>query len=468
MLERYIGIENELISFKKKNQVSFSPYFPKFIKTFDNVHLISEKSIRTKTGHGFYVDGNELEIVTPPISLNKGFATRLTDMLMIARDMVIEKTPKLEHTGYSMHWNLSFNNELESDNFYEGIAIPFQIFGLTPISKGFNLREKDQRYEILGDSLTYEDQINATALLLGASLYALEEAKKTPLQLIEKKFYSGNRKDLFIPDGRYENIQVRIPQANFEGEMQVQQYLELFFNWISPYANSLGTKEEFANLKAFIYGNKDLEFDKFKYFTFLIDENGKKYDIYQALKTTDNEKMPEKILKKDFKKRELALEGKLLGELVKRFDTIDNLRWDFLEYQDNSNYYKIEGIGSIYRHIASLDKNLPNFIVSENHTEKKLKKITHVPNKNKIFYDPEKDKFQDDRKRKNELHFIGENLKNLKFGKIIKFMGISLALTYLVSATSFSIGQHMKINKKYNSIIEQTETGLSQDLELKK
>ncbi len=60
--------------------------------------------------------------------------------------------------------------------------------------------------------------------------------------------------------------------ANFEGEMQVQQYLELFYQWIEPYVKSLGNPKEIKNLKAFVEGSKELEFDKFKYYLVVILE----------------------------------------------------------------------------------------------------------------------------------------------------------------------------------------------------
>jgi hypothetical protein len=103
--QRYIGIENEFVSFKNGNQITFTEYFNSIQSPSD--FNIASTAIRRITGNGFYVDGNEVEILTPPIVLNNGFATRLTDSLMIGRDFLVRKTPELKHTGYSMHWNLT-------------------------------------------------------------------------------------------------------------------------------------------------------------------------------------------------------------------------------------------------------------------------------------------------------------------------------------------------------------------------
>ena len=107
--DKYIGIENELTSFENNKIEGFnSKDFNNLLK--DEYFKISDTSIRSNTGNGYYIDGSEIEIITPPIALNKGFSTRLTNALIIGRNYVIENTPDMSHTGYSMHWNLSHDN----------------------------------------------------------------------------------------------------------------------------------------------------------------------------------------------------------------------------------------------------------------------------------------------------------------------------------------------------------------------
>ena len=282
MTDNYIGLENELICFDSNERIiNYQNVFDRIKKI--GHYKISENAIRTETGHGFYVDGSELEILTPPIALNKGFATRLTDLLMLGREYILKATPELKYTGYSIHWNLT-KSCVDSDYFYEGLAVPFQVFGLTPLSMGFNLREKENtytlkdgqswtiaRHEILGDSINDEDQIRALALLLGAYRFAIETQPdgRTPLKLLDERFKLRTMSRLFLPDGRYDNVEVHIPSANLKGDMQVQQYLELFYQWIEPFVKILGTNEEVDNLEDFIDGRKRLEFDRFRYFAYV-------------------------------------------------------------------------------------------------------------------------------------------------------------------------------------------------------
>lgn len=445
-MEKYIGIENEVISFKKGRKVSFGSYFKRFRKPSDFQRIKGALGIRgkttitTKNGLGFYVDGKELEILTPPVALNKGFSTRLTDLLMIGRDRVVKSIPELEHTGYSMHWNIT-KGKPSHDTFYEGIAVPFQLFCLTPLSKGFRLRDKEEnqkilgRYEILGDSLTNEEQIRATALLMGAYSYALESAGSNPLRIAYYGFKTDDATRLFLPNGRYDKVNIISPE--FQGEIQVQQYLELFYQWAEPFVKALGTKEEVQNLEDFISGRKKLEFDKFKYFAYLHDMEGKYKGEYQPIKTKDPDN-PGQILKLSNKKRNLPLEGMLLGTLVrKKKRKIEGLSWERLWLEDEL----VRGIGRIYKYASSLDKNLPKFknAMPLCLTPNDIKKITLKPD---ITYNPNEDEFKDPR-----TSFLKYSLERVKNGA--RPIALKLLLLAAVGFVSFSVASW--IYQRYDS-----------------
>lgn len=365
MRERYIGIENELKSFKNGKEVPFNNYYFDNLKnSFNKVYTKSSTSIRTDTGNGFYIDGNEAEILTPPISLNKGFSSRLTDSLVIGRNKLIESTPELTHTGYSMHWNLSKESK-DKNLFYRGISIPFQLFTLTPISTGFNLREngKGKRYEILGDSINNPDQINAAALLFGAYTLAIEDNPSFPWETPELPLQK--RTPIFTGDGRYDFI-----KGNFGKhgkEMQVQQFLEGFYHWLEPTVKKLGTKKEINNLEEFVYGEKELEFDKFPSFAKLYDADKKKGGTFLPFQTNEYST----FLKKESVEK-LPQEAKLLGDLVS-IGSISSMDWNQVIITEGSpnergghgypirNIKKIEGIKEIYEYAQKINGSKDNF-----------------------------------------------------------------------------------------------------------
>ena len=406
MKNRYIGIENELISFEKDNQISFSDEFSKLKKVFNKYYEISSTSIRTDTGNGFYVDGSELEILTPPVAINKGFSTRLTDSLIIGRNKVLEATPKLKHTGYSMHWNVS--NGVDAGSFYKDIAIPFHLFGLTPLSTGLNLREKDRvRLELLGDSINNEDQINALALLLGSYSIASGQGNRFPWRVNELHM-GENKFKLLLPNGRYDFVSGNFGK-NGE-EIQAQQYLEAFYHWLQPTIEGLGTKKEIQNLKAFVQGDKKLEFDKFKYFAHVYDENKKNKGVYLPLNLEE-----EATILKKVDKNNLPLEAKLLGEIVtKKNKSIENFGWRSLQL----NNQVIVGIKEIYKYAESLNERLPKF---KNSSIRKngVNNIEDFKLNSPIEYNVENDYFKEfkDLKQedsKNKLRKVGIFLNDVR------------------------------------------------------
>lgn len=472
-MEKYIGIENEVISFKKGRKVKFGKYFKRFRKPSDlqitrkeNIFGIrAETSVATEDGLSFYVDGRELEILTPPVALNKGFATRLTDLLMLGRDRTVNSIPELLHTGYSMHWNITKGKPSYQD-FYEGIAIPFQLFGLTPLSCGFRLRKRGRkkelgRYELLGDSLTNEEQIRATALLLGSYAYAIEAKESNPLKVVGHKFKPNYSTSLFLPNGRYDEVKIEHAQTKFEGKIQAQQYLELFYQWIEPFVKELGTKEEAQNLEDFISGRKKLEFDKFKYFAYLYDMDGNKTGEYQPIKTKDPDNSYQ-ILKASERKIDIPLEGKLLGELIKRKkDQIELLKWEELWLEDEV----IKGIGNMYKYASNLDPNLPRFeeAVDINLMPSKVESIMPNPN---LSYNPDDDEFNDPRKSVSGYvlrQMIKETPRKLRNFLILTGIGLaSLAATCMIYQYIETISRAETIIQKYGiEKVENKEQGKS-------
>jgi len=359
--QRYIGIENELISFKGDRKIEFGSHFYN-LKKRGKFFEISDKAIRTNTGNGYYVDGTEIEILTPPIPINKGFSSRLTDSLMVGRNHVIENTPFLKHTGYSMHWNITKNGDRSS--FGRDIVVPFQLFGLTPLSVASALRDKESegRFELLGDSLVNEDQINATALLLGA--YALAKEKSNfPINLdfdVDKKVRN------LVEDGRYSIVNTKLQGRNYE--TQVQDFVNLFYDWLSPFVYKLGDNKEIGNLEGFIKGEKKLEVDYMKYFFLLNNLKGKVEGIYNPVNILSQKGVISPVLNKN-SIRDIPLEGKLLGNLIsnKNFK-ISSLSWDNFTFRDKKDktVKTIKGIEEIYKFSAknsslkySGTKNLP-------------------------------------------------------------------------------------------------------------
>ncbi len=359
--QKYIGIENELTSFNYEGAEGFTgDDFQNLLK--NNYFRKYTNCIRSDIGNGYYIDGSEIETITPPIALNKGFATRLTNALLLGRNYIITNTPHMKHTGYSMHWNLSHDEANfewdQMDNTKQTIlsdlSIPFQLFGLTPISCGFNIREHkyNDRFEILGDSLTNEDQIKATALLLGAYSSAIEHKdffKKNAFPLESIIFYDreNNYATNKLTEGRYTEVLYKInkPHNNRYDDTQAQNILELFYDWLSPYVYKLGERAEINNLEAFIKGDKKLEMDDLKYFKTLKNkqiENGEEtnQNTYSPLEVETPNGPRSPILQVSKNKRlKVPIEGKLLGIYAsnsssnEKFITTD-MEWEKIKIEE--------------------------------------------------------------------------------------------------------------------------------------
>jgi hypothetical protein len=410
--QKYIGIENELKSFEGTDKINFTKDFTtddfnNFMKGKYYYYSINQSGIRSHTGNKYYVDGNEMEIVTPPIAINKGFASRVTDALILGRNYVIKNTPYLKHTGYSMHWNLTAT-DAEDDfykHFYNGLAIPFQLFGLTPMSCGFNIRSWDPRIEILGDSLVSEDQIRATALLLGA--YSLAQPEhKFPIAIKELN-YSDFGTDTFMEhmlrNGRYTILHAKSDKKNHLSESgrfkntQAQNILELFYEWLSPFVYKLGERDEIRNLEAFITGEKKLEIDDVKYFHMMEEKDTNNYcqeGIYPptSIKTPNGNRSPKLHICKNAK---VPLEGKLWGQLADKHKFDSNyISWESLRFNEeymNTNY--VDTLPEIYTFLEKVSnlKYTGTLDVSKISPNPIINTAIDIKLRKRIYYNPDDD-----------------------------------------------------------------------------
>jgi len=458
MTERYIGIENELISFKDGQRVGFYNYFDK-LKGPDD-YSKSDTSIRTKDGLGFYVDGGEIEILTPPITINHGFASRLTDSVVMGRNKIINATPELLHTGYSMHWNLTRMNKESYSDFLKGIAIPFHLFGLTPVSVGLNIREKrddySNRFEILGDSLVNVSQINATALLLGSYNLAFAKGWRPPFSAHGDK--DSLTKKLFLPDGRYNKITVSKKDGG-KISTQAQHVLEPFYQWLEPVIREVGTKEEIKNLERFVTQDQKLEFDWFKYFAYILDENGKKEGAYQPIKACDAS-YPSQIIRVSETEPSIPLEGILLGELVKRLNhNLLSMDWGQVEYGDeNGDSKSSAGIEKIFTSINEKYPDLPQYQGTSDISKLIEPVVAGEGNYSGIKYSKRTDVFEDTRKKRWILSFVLDNLKEKGTKKILTWIGVFVLLAGITGGIGSWVYDELLQNRETKQIMQSAQT----------
>ncbi len=409
--QKYIGIENELKSFYNNKIVPFNMTgLRKIVRNTKYIENTDYELMWSEVNNLYYIDGCEIEIATPPIPLNKGFATRVTNSLIIGRNQIIKNTPHMKHTGYSMHWNLTRPAYNRTNIYGEGIAIPFQLFGLTPTSCGFNIQQKSSgtRFEIAGDSLTNKDQIQATALLLGAYNLAKEE-HDFPIIIpqVSNSLKSGRSIQHMLKLGRdtivntYEKFPLSKNQINYfpeitsQKETSVQNILELFYQWLSPFVYKLGEREEINNLEAFVKGEKKLEIDDIKYFYMLekkgeefvneyTGENSYRYDskVYRPvnIQTPHNKRSP--VLKLN-NKAKIPIEGQLWQKIMNTKGikiTYKSEDWDGLKILLNKKLREAYSIDEIYELLESVsqtkyNKSLdclnikPNTITQEQYTK---------------------------------------------------------------------------------------------------
>jgi hypothetical protein len=163
----------------------------------------------------------------------------------------------------------------------------------------------------------------------------------------------------FLTTGREDNINVKIDYPFYYGpetaKIQAQKYLEAFYHWIKPMVLELGTGEEVKNLEDFIFGQKQLEFDRKEFYEYLRANNLKADGIYQPYETNDP-KNPGTVLNRSGRTREIPLEGRLLGELVakkgKDINPDEGMGWSRVEIVSSEHEVvrELVGIDSIYEY----------------------------------------------------------------------------------------------------------------------
>ena len=202
-MKNYIGVENEMYAFKGQRQKNSTTnkteivyesvnFLHRFNDSFkEKVGSKDRKSrnhyIITDQGINYYVDGTALEMCTSPIVINKGYASRLTDMIMTGRNNIVQSKPWLKFAGYSMHWNVSEDRQIETTDYINGVLLPFYLFAQNPLSGGVRHRSKGRginspRHEFMADHLNNEDQIRSLALLLGSYNLARTNKQTPPLR----------------------------------------------------------------------------------------------------------------------------------------------------------------------------------------------------------------------------------------------------------------------------------------------
>lgn len=476
MRPRYIGLENELITFSGGKRRSFKRYFKSFTREKEDFFK-SETSIRTRDGIGYYVDGAELEIVTPPIAMTKGYATRLHDALMRGRERVVEFGEKksLAFTGYSMHWNISKHSRaLSGESLLQHIALPFRLFGNTPLSCGIGGRERKRGntncYELLSDSINSPEQIRATALLLGAIVIAAERYT-APFD-----FHSFRPRDQnFLKDGRYTVTGFTSSKKGFTvPDMQAQHLLEVYYQWAQPFVEELGTDDEVKLLEDFVYMRKPLEFDKFALFAHLnnTEMDNRKPDQFRGVYppfAVSGESTSIAIAPND-----LPLECRLLGGIIEHhLEDIGTLDWEGITLNDgqSSRHDHIPGdvTTNTYQFLAEKlgESFAPEWVDTEAITPKQVAIPKEVE---PVVYDPKKDIVIP----KSPIRRVGyakavlggmkEGMYAVKEGfvELLKYRPDYIFLYSLVLLGSFGIGALVGSLAKNNTIEERVEQRIEQ------
>jgi len=341
-VERYIGVENELFAFMNGEFVCIDTHFFDKIKRRVD-YRVDRTNIITHSGNKYYIDsGGILEIVTPPIEVNRGFATRLTNSIILGRNHIIESLPNLKFTGYSMHWNISKG---DYRSIGQDISIPFHLFGLNPLSVGFKVRDAGDRYEIMGESLVNNNQINALALLLGS--YSVARDSRSLQVKTRKRFVNGKQHDFFLNSGRRGMVEVW-----GDKKIRAQKYLENFYEWVYPEVKEFGTKREIGNLEEFVFQRRPLEIDDIDFFNEIKKAGGKRGRHYLPIEVGDGRSL---ILKKGGR-ASVPREGKNLSAIISQKRYIYNFDFDILTLRRDV-FAGASGIGEVYKFGEKLRKN---------------------------------------------------------------------------------------------------------------
>ncbi|MBN2053096.1 hypothetical protein JW756_06335 [Candidatus Woesearchaeota archaeon] len=360
----YAGIENEFQLMREKERFYISDgEFNDLLREYGKPYFKkAPTAIRTCVGSAIYIDENEPEVSTPPIALEKGIATKITDMLYLARRELVnffKPRKDLELIGYSMHWNISkFSDEKLRPSILESMAVPYSLFCLNPASIGTALIIKaiPNRWEWRGDHIFEENQIKAFLTLFIGTMSCFEANQKyLPMRYAEE---SGNEiYSNLVRDGRESKILITREEKDmfmsrkrtWKKEITAQDYLETYYDFFKKGIEEVATREEMRNLEDFISGKKKLEVDKkekYKLYSELKkDEGYLKYDkrfIMPASYFQNERPLPSKMAKHltRYNNIEPVLK-RYIRQTVKGFPfKVENLEWrmlDFFEYKKNDD-----------------------------------------------------------------------------------------------------------------------------------
>ena len=359
----YVGIENEFQLMKGLSYEAFGGYFRQCLSEYP--HPYYEKgpaAIRTRIGSAIYADGHEPEVCTPPVLVRPGAATETAALQYLARRELFEflkPFPELSLIGYSTHWNIGGHPHLERSSFMQHFDVLFALFGLTPLSIGINLRNKEPRWELLTDFIPGEDQNQAMLSLLMAARVGYEYARQYA-PFLHRQAANGMCPNP-TPDGRHSLIPV-IFQDNTPRQVYAQDYLEIYYELLGPALQACSTREEIKNLEDFVSGKKALEIDQFRkyaYVSFFKDDGHLSFD--QRLALSRNAFQEDRPLHSE----SAACYGVYATQHIEHSRPVEiiSLEWDQAEIRDkNGNDTKLEGIEDIILFGRTLQsKRYPTF-----------------------------------------------------------------------------------------------------------
>jgi hypothetical protein len=294
----YVGVENEFQLMVDGSESSFADYFYSYMTKYSKPHHKKGNTcIRTLRGSSVYADGDEPEVVTPPIRVQKGFVSEIINAVYSARKDILEFIDcdrKSQLIGYSSHFNLTNHGTEPYENVVGAVMerglIPMSLFVLNPLSSGIGLRSKPDRYELLGDHIPSEEQIGAFMLLYAASVPHIR-GKTIPLRKAMKYDVDYDYEDPaikapnLVTNGRAtEVMRKRRHRKGQYWTMTAQDYLEIYYSVFKDDVAQIATSSDIKLLEDFVFGRRSLEIDKREFYqrhADLKDEDGFLFD--QAL-----------------------------------------------------------------------------------------------------------------------------------------------------------------------------------------
>lgn len=370
----YLGIENEFQVHHKRKLVDFEKYFDELLREYQFPFFNKgPTAIRTRVGSAIYQDIEVAEVCTPPLQLQMGVATKVVDLLYLARKELVKFiSPKrnLNLIGYSMHYNITDCNQTKKDEALKALAIPYQLFCMNPSSKTLRFRnsKNGKCLEMTSDYLYEEDQIMAFLNLFIGTIHRVGE-KKNELPFIPDSSAVTSGWDEWLCDnkiikGRNSMINVEpkkekrsligrifIKEDKNQKKISAQEYLEEYYRLFYDEIARFATHSEISNLESFIYGRRPLEADKSRKYSVYIkkkEDGWLKYDQRFILRKDDfgkDRELPGKIAKNLSRMAGAGTDDHFFGEVKGIFPLkILSLEWNELILDYNGGRYTLEGI----------------------------------------------------------------------------------------------------------------------------